>query len=398
VTSKDELLIPTSAAEVFHRFHKGERLRYGIIEEEGAETSSTKEVTDPQNRFMLLRRHRGQILLGVLLALVLLLQILGGSRLSRSDNLKPADTPKTSNLGNHTTNSDWPRFFHPQSPAVSGGPPHNLRLAFFGDSTCRHLFLMLTAFLHNGTMPANDDPPKPNLIEGGFATHRAYEEFIVRSYNSTLACNCYTPPGVFQPWGLNHLKRWQNIYYHDDKDNYITHITKQGSFEAHGHWDATQIYSNATYHRRVANTSATTTTYPPGYFLWASDWVQTIRYHIAKLRPKPKFLVINAGLWPHDLHNATILQQMRQALDEHDMVGIYKTTHKQLGDNSSLVAPYEQLACQVFHYCWNLSWTAQENDPADYQDKAHFRPTVNGKMTEQLLRLLQNITNDLTTT
>ncbi len=73
VTSKDELLIPTSAAEVFHRFHKGERLRYGIIAEEGAETSSTKEVTDPQDRVMLLRRHRGQILLGVLLALVLLL-------------------------------------------------------------------------------------------------------------------------------------------------------------------------------------------------------------------------------------------------------------------------------------------------------------------------------------
>lgn len=178
--------------------------------------------------------------------------------------------------------------------------------------------------------------------------------------------------------------------------NYITLITKAGNFESHGHWDPTQIYTNTTYRQEVGTKPATLKTYPPGYFLWAGDWVQTIHMHIARLQPKPQIVVMNAGLWPHDLadKNFTMLYQMRQALDQYGMIGVYKTTHKKLGDESTQLEEYEVVACRVMHYCLDLSWTGNINDPVEYQDKAHFRPNVNRNMTVQLMELLQRIASD----
>jgi hypothetical protein len=127
-------------------------------------------------------------------------------------------------------------------------------------------------------------------------------------------------------------------------------------------------------------------------YIWEYDWADTIRYHIAKLEPKPRYLIFNAGIWPHDLTDAEVVREIRQALDDTGMVGIYKTTTASRGANiaGNNLSPYEQHACKIFQYCLNLSWT--EDVPYDqYWDRLHFVARPYNRMNEQLLDLLKEI-------
>ena len=178
----------------------------------------------------------------------------------------------------------------------TAGRPANLRLAFLGDSTCRHIFLSLSYYLLSGRY-INFNNATRRLTTGQFPTQKDYEQYILDAYNGTLECDCHTPEGPFLPWGRTH-KIWQNMYFHgggagagddDDRDsfegNFLSHITKPGYFEAHGHWDPAQIYANRTYRHGVRGQH-----YPVGEFRWAGDWEQTIRSHIARIVPKPDYV------------------------------------------------------------------------------------------------------------
>jgi hypothetical protein len=281
------------------------------------------------------------------------------------------------------------------------GRPTNLRLAFLGDSTCRHLFLSLSYFLFSGN-PVTFNNATRRLIEGDFPTRKEYNHYILDSYNETLACDCYTPEGRFIPWGNTH-KTWSNIYFHHDGNsdnggnsdnngngnigsdgNFLSHITKAGYFEAHGHWTPSQIYTNQTYMQTVSRKQ-----YKIRSFLWAGNWEYAIRHHIATIVPKPEYVVINAGLWPHDLNNRTTFRSIRKALEDHNMTGIYKTTNKQIGDMTTELLPHDADGCDILHYCLNFSWTGLVSDQEGlYLDKAHFGPNVNANFTKQLLSLL----------
>jgi hypothetical protein len=150
--------------------------------------------------------------------------------------------------------------------------------------------------------------------------------------------------------------------------------------------------------------NATKEHYTYGNFTWAGDWEYVIRSHLALLRPKPRYVVFNAGLWGHDFDNNYTLPSIRRALDDHGMIGIYKTTHFVLGANVTAtrtstdgyyeypLSPYEATACQLLHYCWDLSWTGRYvNDSSVYVDGKHFGTTVNSKLASELLDLLRNI-------
>jgi len=260
----------------------------------------------------------------------------------------------------------------------------NFHLAFLGDSTCRHIHASLIHFLHTGSYPKNT--VQPNYLEGGFPTRVEHKNFISHTLNHTSVCDCFCPEGPFIPWGRMH-KIWENSYFFQAaRNNYVTHITKAGSFESHGHWDPIQIYSNATYRKRVARIS-----YSPSQFSWRGNWEQTIRVHVSRLIPKPRYIVINAGLWPHDLMENGTLPGIRNALDDHGIIGIYRTTTKQLQDNSTTLAPHDIAGCKHLHYCMDLSWTGSVTNPDEYLDKSHFRANVNRQFVEQLLNLLQQI-------
>jgi hypothetical protein len=127
-------------------------------------------------------------------------------------------------------------------------------------------------------------------------------------------------------------------------------------------------------------------------FLWRyKNWSDIVNHHLSKLQPKPKFVVVNAGLWPHDFTNATVLTSVRHALDQHGMIGIYKTTTKPFADMSTMTDPYEVEACRILHYCLNLSWTGELNNREDFVDDKHFKASINRRFNEQLLDLVQQI-------
>lgn len=62
-------------------------------------------------------------------------------------------------------------------------------------------------------------------------------------------------------------------------------------------------------------------------YAWtAYDWDQLITEHIAKLEPKPEFVIFNAGLHGHRLTSNETQQAILNAFKATNMVGIQKTT------------------------------------------------------------------------
>jgi hypothetical protein len=319
----------------------------------------------------------------------------------------------------------------------------NLCLAIIGDSTSRQIYTALVRFLYSGeyeltptttTTKKNGnntnqavlsddqnqqqptvDTTVPTLVNGGYPSRKAYKEAIVSYFNDTLACDCHQPEGKY-PTRKRLAKIWENMYYNNN-NNIVTYVQKMGAHDAHGQWDPRRIYNNTEKKKNETSTSTTISTttylqevstqkYRPRKFAWHGNWEYVIRSHLAALTPKPRYVVLNAGFWGHDFfhdNNAT-LPAIRRALDDHDMIGIYKTTHKARGeketDNStstttvdSTLQPHDALGCLWMHHCWNLSWTGAVNDPSLYQDEIHFRSTMNGKFAAELLDLLRTISS-----
>jgi hypothetical protein len=179
----------------------------------------------------------------------------------------------------------------------------------------------------------------------------------------------------------------ENRYYRDiERNNYLSQIQKFGHYEAHGHWDPSQVYNS---HHAVNLTSLDV---QGKAFAWRfHNWQDIVRVHLAKLDPKPNIVLFNAGMWPHDLDNVDNVLAIRQALDEHGMVGIYKTTTKTKTDNSTSIDPYEIEACKILHYCLDMSWTGILSNNSDYNDSKHFSASVNRRFNEQLIDLLGKV-------
>jgi len=180
---------------------------------------------------------------------------------------------------------------------------------------------------------------------------------------------------------------YENVYYRGaERNNYVTMIAKFGKFEAHGHWSPLDVYEPQ-IHTNLSSPNRLDRVTP---YLWRFNWTQIIRHHLAYLQPKPNYVVINAGMWAHDLNNVT-LPAIRQALDDTGMIGIYRTTTKTLEDTSTELMPHDAEACQWIHYCHDVSWTGNVTDPSEYSDLKHFRANMNRIIGQQLLDLLQHI-------
>lgn len=262
--------------------------------------------------------------------------------------------------------------------------PLNLQLAFIGDSLTRHQHLSLVLYLHAGRWPQDG-----RYIEGGFPTKLAHRTFISDTLNHTEACDCWRPEGHYMTVKRLHVI-YENKYYRDSqRNNHVTMITKCGHFDAHGHWDPKTVYRPEKHAGYAAQNGVPVKTVPP--YLWRGNWTHVIRHHLAQLQPKPTYVVINAGMWPHDLDDNVTLPAIRQALDDTGMIGIYRTTTKQLKDTSTHLVPHDVQGCHWLHYCMDVSWTGNITDKSLYMDPKHFRSKVYEKMNVQLLKLLQEI-------
>ena len=98
--------------------------------------------------------------------------------------------------------------------------------------------------------------------------------------------------------------------------------------------------------------------------------------------------MFNAGLWKsHGLDN-TSLHEIRDALEDAGITGIYKTTTRDKTGHyyNPGSYEYEEIACQLFT-CLNMSWTANLTKQ-DYSDHIHLQPHFNNHINKQLFTLL----------
>ena len=264
---------------------------------------------------------------------------------------------------------------------------NNLRLVFLGDSVMRYQYLDFIYYIHTGQWIQNDD--YPNLVaERSFGSWSEFYNITNGAFDGKEKCDCYRTEE------FDALSTFETRYYTDTiRNNYIAYYQKFGLLPAHGHWEPEYGFDNSS---STPGTIPTDYTFDNGT-LWEYNWVDVILNHIGKLQPRPDFLVLNAGLWDHDLDNETILHEIQAACILLNISSIYKTTTPR-DYQGIMVYAYEITACEIFDLCFNLSWTG-DCFGSDYylDDGVHFLANMNQRFNEQLLLLLKHNTTGATT-
>jgi hypothetical protein len=273
--------------------------------------------------------------------------------------------------------------------------PRNLRLVIMGDSISRYQYISLVYFLKTGRWITDDTTlasenrtnatNRSNTTAGGTPLYCktpgivAREQFYQKTNtmlqpNESCDCRAYS----------------ENRYFVDaERGNYVTYITKFGKNATSGRWSPNEIYHTKD-HSKILHTKK-----PPK---WKYDWWnETIAYHISKLRPKPNFLIFNAGLHPHDLEERRVRDAIVQVTTAHDILPIYKTTTYPNNETITLghfpLTSHDDLLCgSEMPYCLDLSWTANLYGTEHYYDYYHLKPYWNRYMNLQMLTYLQKIT------
>jgi hypothetical protein len=316
--------------------------------------------------------------------------------------------------------------------------PRGLRIAFLGDSITRNQVVSLIHYIHTGYWI--HDKMEPNLLnEASFANMTEFYAFSSRYFNGphNFRCDCHQDP---TDWALAF---GENIFYQDHcRDVHISYLSKARKIPFRGHWDPHNIFveSNITSPSEPINTTlaseeiigettesnatlasgesnVTTTSEDSnstatrneavaplgGYNLsdvrapysWTYDsWTGVVRNYIAKLDPKPDYLVLNSGRWGSQGLNEDSLQDIRAAAEKAGITVIYKTTTT--GADASIsnlgLMSHDDAGCRLLHYCLPMNWTAMVA-PFHYFDKNHFKSYLNTRFNEQLLELLSEISS-----
>ncbi|KAI2499396.1 hypothetical protein MHU86_15108 [Fragilaria crotonensis] len=257
------------------------------------------------------------------------------------------------------------------------GTVRNLRLAFVGDSITRYQYISLVSYLHSGRWIENSDTPNP-VKETDFGSYQNFFAYVSQTVlEGTEACDCFRA-AVFNP-----VEVFENRYYAENH-NYVSVFLKLGGLAGQGHWEPGSVYgANRTRFEKKS------------YFVpptWRYNWQDLILNHIAKLEPKPDFVVLNAGHWAHDLV-PEVFEAIRNVTDMVGIKAIYATTTKSISDRDSSLRPHDVQGCEILEYCLNRSWTANiTKNYEHYWDTKHFTARVNRMLNEQLMDLLDTIT------
>jgi len=233
-----------------------------------------------------------------------------GSLKSRSSILSPGYYNANSSQVDHNVTTT-------QSPGrtnSSNSVPSNLHIAFMGDSVTRFQYVSLVHYLHTHQWVQETD--RPNILSNK-GLHHWLDFYNVSSSLVQDKCDCHRGPGK-----INLDRSFENRYYSDTaNNNHVAFIRKMGRAETHGHWDPSTAFS-------IERAATDIQTNSSMMYQWQhASWADSIRQHVAKLSPKPDYLVFNAGLWKgHDLGDPVVLRAIREALDQTGIRGIYQTT------------------------------------------------------------------------
>jgi hypothetical protein len=267
------------------------------------------------------------------------------------------------------------------------GPPRprGLHLVMMGDSVTRYQCISLMHYLHTGSWINDSFSEKNSLLWiKTFPSYNHHYQYAAQYFGTALQCDCYR---TFDPQIIM-SNVFDNWYWHDTcRNNSLSCIAQYGKYPLGGHWLPSQI-SDGTIHLQT-NYSIHPMPLPP---VWQYNWSDTIRYHVAKLRPHPQYVVINSGLWgSHQLKNRFIFRTIQQALHDNHMIGIYKTTTKLRHDTSTQLKAHDKIGCALMDHCLDVSWTGTLTNASDYMDDRHFPSHINTLFNLQLLQLLQGM-------
>jgi hypothetical protein len=281
-----------------------------------------------------------------------------------------------------------PYEYHPQS---NDPRPRNLRLAFFGDSIARYQYLSLVYFLKTGQWITSDNmSPKNPCFWQTYGTD-SRDDFFHQT-NQLLypyeICDCH--------------ELSENRYFADPvRGNYVSFIVKFGRKEHTGQWlpedvreRQQQLYESS--RTNATNFSTLAFRSEQEVVSWTyTSWNDTIYKHIAQLRPRPDFLIFNAGLHKHDFSVPEVPYSILIASLQNDIIPIYKTTtypNYSMPVGKFHKASHDKDLCGVvFPHCLDYSWTAPLRGYKDYFDIYHLKPQHNQRMNLQTLKYLKEI-------
>jgi hypothetical protein len=277
-----------------------------------------------------------------------------------------AATDKTSLLASASSAKD--------AALVDDDPrPRNLHLAMIGDSVSRFQYIALAHFLHYGRHVRNRDRPQKLILRPNGMNDTFYDLHKVLLHPNEQ-CDCIRTV----KW--NPSISVDNRYYYDPvRNNSLTFLLKYGSLEAHGRWAPADVHES---HNQ---------SFEQGTFVWNGNWSAAFR-HLDAIRPRPNYVVFNAGHHPNRMYDSAIQDDITRTLQELHMLGIYKYTTCSKGNRRSQQhTTHEDAMCaRMEHRCIEYNWTCSL-DPSNYYDKFHLRPDMNQRMNEELLAYLREV-------
>ena len=310
--------------------------------------------------------------------------------------VKTTDVKQESNADLPATETITPEEVPPKAAVpdtVDLDPrPRGLRLAFLGDSLTRYQYVSLAYFLKHGKFwDANKHRPFHLVNEytyGGYDKMYEIQTTDERFLYPNEKCDCYRELGYIHDTLPNVTEN--RYFYESSRDNMLVYIQAFGhSAPSHGRYTAEEAMENISSFQFKHFLDYNKTPY-----VWEfPDWGSVIREHIANLRPKITHLVLNAGIWGnHFMENETARVDLKQAVEESNMTGIWKTTTYQFPDG-----PYENmnisdpLMCELFNRnCLDLTWSNCVRTKLMY-DPIHFVEPVYRIFNEDLLENILKI-------
>lgn len=325
--------------------------------------------------------------------------------------------------GETTTASAKPNLDIPTDSSLSssaGGdgrtPFENLRLVFMGDSLTRYQYLSLAYRLRYRRW-FDPNITVNNLVSAHSFHHplhpkEDWNEFFLQS-NRILhpmeICDCLRSHD-----GSVVLER--RYFYDEEHNNMLVYINMNGKETSPGHGYYGRLDPANIFGPMFSDVESlpfgmqSDGGYNESNIEWDfSTWADVIRFHVGYLDfaynseeskiDKKVYVLLNAGLHPHDFRNISVASDIQSALLETSLHGIWKTTTYPIQDLLEFQAqlkfsyqpqrqPYtrntDREMCRMLGSCFNISWTSLLKHEL-YLDDLHFLEPVYRIMNEDYL-------------
>jgi hypothetical protein len=333
------------------------------------------------------------------------------------------------------------------SPNLQPEQPRNLRLVFLGDSLTRYQYLSLAYFLRHGQW-FDPDISVHNLVDAHSFHHPLHpdddwNEFFLQSNRMLYpmeVCDCLRSRN-------GEILVERRYFYDSVNNNMAVYINMNGNKTNPGRGYYGRLKPQNIFGPNFKNLvglpfgmsmNMTDVGNSSSSIQWEyATWGEVIRHHVGALnlnfnmtyaniaaettrrQPSNSYVILNAGLHPHDFQNPIAAQDVRDALEDINLPGTWKTTtyakdyvlkyqksRKQAEWNgtddasftrmnksaavamqSSHVTESDISMCHALGRCFNLSWTARLK-PSLYFDDLHFLEPVYRIVNEDFLHQL----------